>query len=95
MSRKVPNSIREQVLNRQKDKCKHFHETLIPMKTHFDHIHQHSKGGDNDSRNIDALCSGCHDLKSRTESRARANEKRISPSFLVEICDNKSPPPPS
>lgn len=48
------------------------------MTTHFDHIHQYSEGGDNDVRNIEALCSGCHDIKSRTETRARANRARIN-----------------
>ncbi len=74
---KVSKKNKELILSRQNNRCGHCHKELIPMTTHFDHLHPQSEEGDNDPRNLQALCSGCHDIKSRTETQARANKQRI------------------
>ncbi len=53
----VPDEIREEVLRRDKHRCRNCHDHL---DVHVHHIRPRSAGGTNDSHNLVVICSTCH-----------------------------------
>ncbi|MCX6656914.1 MAG: HNH endonuclease signature motif containing protein [Candidatus Bathyarchaeota archaeon] len=64
------------VLERQKHRCAMCQKPLTVGKYHIDHKKPLADGGSNDPRNLEALCPGCHDEKSKKDSAKRAKAKR-------------------
>ena len=75
MRRSFTKFQREEILGNQDYKCRkcgtRFAKNIHPQ---YDHIS--GDNSDNTTENGQALCSNCHDIKSRTESRQRSREKK-------------------
>ena len=67
-------TIKDKVLEKQKNKCAKCKISFAKVKPQFDHKNENHS--DNSLRNCQALCANCHDNKSRKGTTKRAKVAR-------------------
>ncbi len=61
--------LRRYILDRDKGLCQPCRRgDLVVVATEVDHIVPKSKGGTDDETNLQAICTGCHDAKTKRET---------------------------
>jgi 5-methylcytosine-specific restriction endonuclease McrA len=82
--RAVSQEDRDAIRQRQGDRCNACDRAMRANRGEVDHIKPLSEGGENDSDNLQILCTECHEYKTQAEELARGNayhplESQLSP----------------
>lgn len=72
----VAQSQKNEVLARQGNKCAKCDKMLDMRGVNFDHIKEVYKGGKSIVDNIQALCTGCHSIKTHDDRLRQTESKR-------------------
>lgn len=73
----MKQSVRCHIASRQGWSC-NVCGSMLPTVWHVDHITPLTDGGGSDERNLQALCAGCHRVKTSAEQKERAKMRRVS-----------------
>jgi 5-methylcytosine-specific restriction endonuclease McrA len=76
--RSFTQSQKNEICDRQKNRCAKCKAHLLKAATHYDHIKPYSKNGKTEVNNGQALCSNCHSVKSNKDQLKKVNVKRTS-----------------
>jgi 5-methylcytosine-specific restriction protein A len=73
--RSFPTAVRKQIMDRDNWQCQIKGPTCLGKATEADHRINHAEGGTDDASNGQAVCTACHDAKTKQE-RQRGLAKR-------------------
>ena len=73
--RSFPTAVRKQIMDRDNWQCQIKGPTCLGKATEADHRINHAEGGTDDASNGQAVCSECHEAKTRQE-RSRGLQRR-------------------
>jgi len=74
----VSKSQKNELLLKQKNRCKACRNILYPTHTHFDHVKPIADGGRSIISNLQALCANCHNIKTHKDRLKKVEKKRRS-----------------
>ncbi len=73
-------SQKNEICDKQNNKCAKCKKPLLKSATHYDHKISWEKGGKTEIKNGQALCANCHSIKSNKDRLKKIDKKRKSKS---------------
>jgi len=72
----IKQSVRNEVLAKQRNKCNRCEKDLDMRAVHHDHIRPRSQGGGDEVDNVQALCPTCHSKKTHEDGKIWGSNKK-------------------